>query len=54
MMAANELSFAGLILNIDTVKADTWERSDSIKFHLKVLLESICIIILEVPGICIA
>lgn len=25
MMAANELSFAGLILNIDTVKADTWE-----------------------------
>lgn len=25
MMAANELSFAGLIMNMDTVKADIWE-----------------------------
>lgn len=25
MMAANELSFAGLIMNMGTVKADIWE-----------------------------
>lgn len=52
MMAANELSFAGLILNIDTVKADTWEVARWVL--LKVLLESIYIIIVEMLGIFVA
>lgn len=30
MMAANELSFAGLVPNIDTFKSDTWEVTKDI------------------------
>lgn len=30
MMAANELSFAGLIVNIGTDKADTWKVTEDI------------------------
>lgn len=30
MMAANELSFAGLILNIGAVKADAWKVTEDV------------------------